>query len=283
MSETMRERLLRLEAELVSVKARAIEMAHEREMRLEYEARLKILLEELRRSNEDLERFAHVVSHDLKEPLRVIDSYLQVIAPQVAEALPPPDLELLQVIRQRATRMRDQIDSLLRYSRFKSVEVERRSVELRQVLEEAQANLALAIEESGVELTADPMPRVLGDATLITAVLQNLLSNAIKFQRERPRVHVSAHRSDDGLWEIAVTDNGIGIAAEDHERIFSVFTRVNDRDAYPGSGVGLAICQHIVERHGGRIWVESEVHKGSAFRFTLPAATEHVAGPRSDP
>jgi signal transduction histidine kinase len=283
MSETMRERLRRLEAELVSAKARAIEMAHEREMRLEYEARLKILLEELRRSNEDLERFAHVVSHDLKEPLRVIDSYLQVIEPQVARALPPDDLELLQVIRQRATRMRDQIDSLLRYSRLKSVEVERKSVELRLVLDEARANLALAIEESAAEIRVDPMPRVIGDETLITALLQNLLSNAIKFRRAAPRIHVSAHRDDDGFWEIAVADDGIGIAAEDHARVFGVFERVGDRDAYPGSGVGLAICQHIVERHGGRIWVTSEPDQGSVFRFTLPGATDHVAAPDPEP
>jgi len=226
---------------------------------------------ELARSNAELEQFAYVSSHDLQEPLRMVASFVQLLERKYKGKLDPDADEYIHYIVDGAKRMQGMIKDLLSLARVGSPVVDdSRLVDCQEVLDTVLLNLQRAIEESGARITSDDLPTVRGDATQITLLLQNLVGNSLKFRGpEAPCVKISA-RPEDGQWLFSIHDNGIGIEPQFQARIFQIFQRVHDRDNYPGSGIGLAIAKKIVERHGGRIWVESEKDKGAIFRFTLP-------------
>lgn len=224
---------------------------------------------ELARSNLELEQFAYVVSHDLQEPLRAIVGYLQFLERRYREKLGPDAERFIARAVGAATRMQAMIQDLLTYSRVGTRGRPFQPADCRAILKNVLANLHATIEENGAVVTADELPTVRADATQLTELLQNLIGNAIKYRRdEPPRIHVAAAR-DDGTWRFSVRDNGIGIEAQYRERIFRIFQRLHTASEYPGTGIGLAVCRKIVERHGGRIWVESEPGRGSTFHFTL--------------
>jgi len=211
-----------------------------------------------------------VVSHDLQEPLRVVASYVQQLAERYQDKLEAEANELISYALDGAKRMQQLIVDLLAYSRIDTTGQEFAPTDCEGVLQRVLSDLRVAIEESGAEVTHDPLPQVMADNVQLGQVLQNLLGNAIKFRsQEPPRIHVSA-RQEGQQWVFSVRDNGIGINPRYAERIFGIFERLHPRTEYPGTGIGLAICKKIVERHGGQIWVESEPGKGAAFFFTLP-------------
>jgi signal transduction histidine kinase len=236
------------------------------------EEALKEKTEELARSNRDLEQFAYVASHDLQEPLRMVTSYVQLLARRYKGKLDSDADEFIGFAEGGAIRMWKLTNDLLTYSRVGTRSKQLEPTDCETVLNQSLNNLKVAIEENGAVVTHDPLPTVMADNPQLVQLFQNLIGNAIKFRgKEPPRVHVSAGRNGNG-WTFSVRDNGIGIAPEYAERIFIIFQRLHGREEYPGTGIGLAICQKIVERHGGRIWVESQVGKGATFHFTLPAS-----------
>lgn len=231
---------------------------------------------ELTRSNAELEQFAYVASHDLQEPLRMVVSYLQLVDTRYREKLDADAREFIEYAVDGAKRMQILINDLLAFSRIGSKGRAFGPADCEAALQEAMSNLQVAIRESGAQITHDPLPTVMGDATQLVQLFQNLLGNALKFRRDEPsRIHIRAE-SKAGCWHLSVQDNGIGIEAQYFDRIFAVFQRLHGRGAYPGTGIGLAICKKIVERHGGTIWVESEFGKGSAFHFTLPEKARNM-------
>jgi PAS domain S-box-containing protein len=239
--------------------------------RKEAEERINRFTEELKRSNAELERFAYVSSHDLQEPLRTVASFAQLLGSRYRGKLDADADEFIQFIVDGANRMQTLINDLLAYSRVGTQGKPFAPVEFERVFHDVMEDLDLAIEESGAVVTRDPLPAVRGDGVQLRQLLQNLVGNAIKFRQpgEPPRVHVGAARDGAG-WQFSVRDNGIGIDPQYFERVFIIFQRLHGRDDYPGTGIGLAVCKKIVERHGGRIWVESEPGRGSTFHFTLP-------------
>jgi PAS domain S-box-containing protein len=240
--------------------------------RKQAEEALKEKTEELARSNRNLEQFAYVASHDLQEPLRMVTSYVQLLAKRYKGKLDSDADEFISFALDGSLRMWKLINDLLTYSRVGTREKELKPTDCETVLNQSLNNLKVAIEENGAFVTHDPLPTVMVDNLQWVQLFQNLIGNAIKFRgNEPPRVHVSASRNGNG-WIFSVRDNGIGIAPEYAESIFTIFKRLHGRKDYPGTGIGLAICKKIVERHGGRIWVESEVGKGATFYFTLPAS-----------
>jgi len=226
--------------------------------------------EELARSNKDLAQFAYVASHDLQEPLRMVTGYMQLIEKRYKAKLEPEAVEFLAFAVDGATRMSRLITDLLDYSRVNTRGRPLEPVDMQEVMERALRNLEAAIAESGAVITHDPLPTVPGDASQLTQLLQNLIGNAIKFRAtdRPPRICIGAEKKDDD-WVFSVKDNGIGIEAQYAEKIFMIFQRLHSRAEYPGTGIGLAICKRIVERHGGRIWVQSEPGKGATFFFTI--------------
>jgi signal transduction histidine kinase len=225
---------------------------------------------ELKRSNEELEQFAYVASHDLQEPLRAVASYTQLLRQRFAGKLDAEtDLYLTHVLA-GAARMRALINDLLDYSRLGRQSLDRSAVDTAALLDTALADLHPTLSEAAAQVRHGPLPVVSADPGQLGQLLRNLLSNAVRFRSPAPPlVELRAERAGD-FWQFAVQDNGIGIDRRHHEKIFVIFQRLHGRDR-PGTGIGLAICRKIIERHGGRIWVDSEPGKGSTFFFTLPA------------
>ncbi len=229
---------------------------------------------ELRRSNADLEQFAYVASHDLQEPLRKIASFCQALQARYQGQLDERADQYIDFAVDGAKRMQTLINDLLAFSRVGRSGRPQETVELEDVLAAAQAALAQAIAESGAQVQASELPAIRGDRTQLTSLFQNLLANAVKFRgADPPLVRIEAVRSD-GEWQLSCSDNGIGVEPEYAERIFLIFQRLHSREAYGGSGIGLALCRKIVEYHGGRMWLDTEYSGGASFRFTLPIAKE---------
>ena len=226
---------------------------------------------ELERSNNDLEQFAYAASHDLSEPLRTVAGFSQLLAARYAGQIDDEADEMIRYMADGVERMQQLIDDLLLYSRVGRAPLREDRVDLGEALAEARAWLGPAADDAGAEITSDPLPSVLGEPGQLTQVFQNLLANAIKFTAPgvTPVIHVSA-TSADGEWRIAVADNGIGVEPRQAEAIFKMFGRLHPIESYPGTGIGLALVKRIVERHGGRIWVEAGETGGSVFVFTLP-------------
>jgi PAS domain S-box-containing protein len=232
---------------------------------------LKRRTEELASSNRELEQFAYVASHDLQEPLRMVASYTQLLSRRYKDKLDDDANEFIHFAVDGATRMQALIIDLLALSRIGTHGKPLEPCESELALSRALANLRLAIEESGAVVTHDVMPNVVADISQLTQLFQNLIANALKFRGEAPpKVHIGVERKIRD-WEFSIRDNGIGIAPEHFERIFVIFQRLHGKQEYPGTGIGLAVCKKIAERHGGHIRVESKLGEGTVFYFTFPA------------
>jgi PAS domain S-box-containing protein len=226
---------------------------------------------ELKRSNDELGQFASVASHDLQEPLRMVVSYTQLLATNYRGRLDAEADEFIAFAVDGCNRMQEMIRDLLTYSRAGSEQPALARISSEDTLRDALANLQAAVQESGAIVTHDPLPDIIMDAGQLTQVFQNLIGNAIKYHDAGiPRVHVSALAADGGQWIFSVRDDGLGIDANEFERIFVLFQRLHAREEFTGTGIGLSICKKVLERRGGRIWVESTVGEGSTFRFAVP-------------
>ncbi len=250
---------------------------NEEELRI-YREHLEDLVKErtieLERSNKELEQFAYIASHDLQEPLRMVVSYIQLIEKRFKDSFNAEAREFMWFAVDGAKRMQQLINDLLTYSRVTTRGKPLTRVSCETVLENALRNLAVAVEECHGAVTHDALPDVFGDDTQLAQLFQNLIGNGLKFHGDNPpAVHVSCAR-EGNAWVFSVRDNGIGIDPQYNETIFLIFRRLHGRDEYPGTGIGLAVCKKVVERHGGRIWVESALKKGSTFYFTLPASAD---------
>jgi len=228
--------------------------------------------EELNRSNKELEQFAYVVSHDLREPLRMVTSFAQSLEKRYKEKLDKTADEYINFIVDGAARMQRLIDDILLYSRVSTRAKPFEPVEMENILMTVLSNLSVAIDEAKADITSDLLPAINADTSQMGQVLQNLIANAIKFSKpgERPAVHISA-RKENKEWVFSVKDNGIGIDPELFGRLFVLFQRLHTQDQYPGTGIGLAVTKKIVERHGGRIWIDSKPGEGATFFFSIPA------------
>ncbi len=229
---------------------------------------------ELERSNSELQQFAYVASHDLQEPLRMVRSYTSLLARRYQGKLDANADEYIGYAVDGARRMQELINDLLSYSRVETQGKEFTATDCEAVFAQTLANLELAIQESGAKVCHEPLPTVSADEVQLGQLFQNLIGNGIKYRREGPlEIHVAC-KPEGSHWLFSVRDNGIGIEPQYHERIFTIFQRLHAKEQYPGSGIGLAICKKIVERHGGKIWVESDLGEGATFYFTLPANAE---------
>jgi len=231
---------------------------------------LNQMSDELKRSNEDLNRFASAAAHDLQEPLRGIEGFIKLLEKRYKGKLDEKADEYIDYVVDDVMRMQMLIKDLLQYSRVSAKGKVFSPANCSVVLEQALSNIRIALEESGAAVTYDLLPTVMGDEGQLISLFQNLIGNAIKFRSLEPlKIHVSAKR-EDNEWIFSVRDTGIGIDPKQAERIFVIFQRLHTRQDYPGTGIGLAICKRIVERHGGRIWVESQPGSGATFYFTIP-------------
>jgi PAS domain S-box-containing protein len=243
------------------------------------ETELKSTLVNLSRSNRDLEQFAYVASHDLQEPLRMVSSYVKLLERRYKDKLDADADDFINFAVDGSVRMQNLINDLLLFSRVHTRGKEFDISNFEEIFDAATKNLGRQVEDTNATITHDPLPTIMADRVQMVQVLQNLISNGLKFHREEeaPRIHVSAKETDDE-WIISVQDNGIGIEAQYYDRLFIIFQRLNEKDKYPGTGIGLAICKRIIERHGGRIWLESEPGIGSTFFFTIPRNLENTPG-----
>jgi signal transduction histidine kinase len=233
---------------------------------------------ELERSNKELEQFAYIASHDLQEPLRIVAGYAELMSRRYRGKLDDDADEFIGYMVEGVRRMQALIDDLLQYSRVGTRGREPEPTDVGGALAQALRNLGRTLKEAGARIEAARMPTVTADEGQLVQLFQNLIGNAVKFHGEEPpRVRVEAQRRN-GEWEFAVTDNGIGIEPDYGEQIFEIFQRLHGRDEFAGTGIGLAICRKIVDRHGGRIWVESTPGRGSTFRFTIPSESSDADG-----
>jgi PAS domain S-box-containing protein len=266
---------------LVKERTRELE-ATNKQLRKEIDSRqaaeeaLRRAAEELKRSNQELEQFAYVVSHDLQEPLRAVGGYVRLLEYRFPEKVDEKVREYIDAAAEGATRMEQQLFDLLALSRVGTQGLALAPVNLAAPLDLALKNLQFSIRSTRAQVTIDPLPTLPVDESQFVQLFQNLIANALKFHGERPpHIHVGARAEDSG-WVLWVRDNGIGIAPEYAERIFQVFQRLHTRKKYPGTGIGLSICQKIVQRHGGRIWVESQPGHGATFFFSIPSLSGKV-------
>src|SRR5208282_2062556 len=234
------------------------------------ESQLLNKVEELNRSNEELGQFAYIASHDLQEPLRMVASYTQLLSRRYKGKLDADADAVISFAVNGANRMQRLIQDLLSYSRVGTKGQEMLEISCEGALDSALVNLRGAVEASGALVTHDTLPTVLADETQLVQLFQNLVGNAIKYQNSGiPRIHISAAKNGGKKWVISVKDNGLGIDPQYFEKIFGMFQRLHKREEFAGTGIGLAICKKIVERHGGSISVESQPGQGSTFRFAL--------------
>ncbi|MGC4094830.1 MAG: ATP-binding protein [Polyangiaceae bacterium] len=230
---------------------------------------------ELERSNRELEQFAYVASHDLREPLRMVATYVTLLERDYGEKLGNEAREYVRFASDGAKRLTRLVSDLLEYARISPKSLAFEPVDCNSTVAQAVAGLTASIEQSGTRLEIQNLPTVLGDAVLLGQVFQNLIENGIKFRaNEPPWLRISAERVD-AEWHFHVSDNGLGIEPRFHVRIFELFQRLHTKDSYPGTGMGLALCKKVVERHGGRVWVDSRLGQGSVFSFSLPVAPPH--------
>ncbi|MEU7143349.1 ATP-binding protein [Nocardia sp. NPDC046473] len=266
--ERMRRRVV---SELTAARAQEAVLSQQK-------AELDLQAEELRRSNTELEQFAYVASHDLQEPLRKVASFCQLLDKRYGDKLDERGKQYIEFAVDGAKRMQILINDLLTFSRVGRVAEATTRVDLRATLDAAVSDLSAVIEDNGVQLELPAqLPEVVGESTLLTMLWQNLIANAIKFRApdRAPLVRVDCELdAASGTWQLSVTDNGIGIAAEFSEQVFVIFQRLHSREEYGGTGIGLAVCRKIVEYHGGKIWVDTAHTEGTRFRFTLPVLVE---------
>jgi len=230
---------------------------------------LKNIIEDLQRSNEDLQQFAYVSSHDLQEPLRAIISFSQLLEDEYKDDIDKAGKEFLYFITDGAKKMNTLIKDLLAYSRITTHAKPPKWNNLEKILENALFNLSESIKESSAIITYDKLPTLKVDKTQFLQLFQNFISNAIKFRREEaPKIHIGVKKIEIG-WLFSIEDNGIGIESQYFDRIYNIFYRLHTKEEYPGTGIGLPICKKIIHRYGGQIWVESEIGKGSTFYFTI--------------
>jgi len=230
---------------------------------------------ELKRSNTELSQFAYIASHDLSEPLRSINSFSQLLEKKYIDKLSPEANEYIAFISAGVRKMRSLIDDLLEFSRVMTQGHTFQNVNSNIVLEELLLNLKSILDQKNAIVTINSLPAVQGDKIQLSRLFQNLIENGLKFNTNKaPRIIVSGSISNPKMCTFSVQDNGVGISAEYFERIFLIYQRLHTNEEYPGTGIGLAVCKRIVERHGGRIWVESTPGEGSTFFFTLPVSAE---------
>ena len=232
---------------------------------------MRTITEELKRSNEDLQQFARFASHDLQAPLKTVEGFVKLFIRRYKGKIDEQSDNLLGYITESVRDMQTIIKDLLEFSRIETGSADLKTVDTSLSLSHALANLKTEIDEKKAEVIFDdPMPAVTGDPTQMIRLFQNLIGNAVKFHGgEPPKIHISVGKKD-GEWLFSIRDNGIGIDPKHRERIFDIFRRLHGKSEFPGTGMGLAICKRIVERMGGKIWVESESGKGSTFYFTIP-------------
>ncbi|MCU7523752.1 MAG: PAS domain S-box protein [Ignavibacteria bacterium] len=259
--------LVDADGNLVSVLSLVLDITQREKMMRQLEETLR----NLRRSNEELEQFAYVASHDLQEPLRMVSNCTQMLSKRYKDKLDASADQLIEFIVEGSIRMKSLIQDLLSFSRITTKGENFAPTDLNLLMQNVIADLKVAVEENNAKITYGKLPVINADTTQIRQVFQNLISNAIKFRgADDPEISIGAEKKA-GQWLFSVKDNGIGIAPEFFDKIFVIFQRLHEREAYPGTGIGLAICKRIVEHHGGNIWVESEEGKGAAFYFTLPS------------
>ena len=253
-------------------KTQALEVERRNRELRRVKERLEETNRELEASNERLEQFAYAASHDLQEPLRMVTSYLTLVEDRYGDELDEDGQEFIDYAVDGAERMRQMIDGLLAYSRVETQGEPFEPVDLETVLADVRQDLELRLEERDATVEVDGLPTVEGDGHQLRQLFQNLLSNAVTYSGDDPpRIRVTAERNGSG-WAVSVADDGIGIDPADQERIFEVFQRLHGREGHDGTGIGLAMCRRIVERHGGEISVDSEPGEGATFTVTLPAA-----------